>query len=211
MNSFDRLVQIMRKLRGKDGCPWDREQDRRSILPYLLEETYEVIDAIEEGDYERLKEELGDLILQVVFHAVLGEECGLFTLEDVLNGINKKLVSRHPHVFGSMKVSTSQDVLRHWREIKDREKKGHSHISDTLPSFLFARRALKVISDSEDREGSRRRLRERFFDLLNGNASNREEVLGEFLLSLVDFSKKEGLDPELALRRAVKRILKSAS
>ncbi len=112
--AFERLVEIMRELRGEHGCPWDKEQTHESLRQYLLEEAYEVIEAIDSGRYDDLKEELGDLLLQVVFHAQIGEEEGRFTILDVIKGINDKLVRRHPHVFGDVVVKTAAEQSQHW-------------------------------------------------------------------------------------------------
>ena len=115
---FAELVDIMARLRGENGCPWDREQTSESIKPYLVEETYEVLEAIDEQDPVKLKEELGDLMLQIVFHAQMAEEADAFTVRDVLAAINDKLVRRHPHVFGDVKADTAQEVLFNWEQIK---------------------------------------------------------------------------------------------
>ena len=119
---FGELVQIMARLRGENGCPWDREQTHASIKPYLLEETYEVLESIDENDPAKLEEELGDLALQVVFHAQMADEAGLFTIADVLRGINEKLRRRHPHIFGDVKADTAQEVLFNWEQIKKLER-----------------------------------------------------------------------------------------
>ncbi len=118
MKGFDRLVEIMRRLRAPGGCPWDAEQSHESLKRYLIEETYEVIEAIDKNDPELLKEELGDLMLQPVFHAVIAEEKGEFTLDDVLDTICDKLVRRHPHVFGDQVVKTADEQVENWERIK---------------------------------------------------------------------------------------------
>ena len=138
---FGELVQIMARLRGENGCPWDREQTHASIKPYLLEETYEVLESIDENDPAKLEEELGDLVLQVVFHAQMADEAGLFTIADVLRGINEKLRRRHPHIFGDVKADTAQEVLFNWEQIKklEREKaQGRASLLDGVPRELPA-------------------------------------------------------------------------
>ncbi|MDZ7373487.1 MAG: nucleoside triphosphate pyrophosphohydrolase, partial [candidate division KSB1 bacterium] len=120
---FERLVEIMATLRGEKGCPWDKEQTHRSLRQYLLEEAYEVIEAIDEGRYDDLAEELGDLLLQAVFHAQIAAEEGRFTIADVLQGINDKLVRRHPHVFGDAVIETAREQTRHWEKVKRDEGK----------------------------------------------------------------------------------------
>ena len=134
--TFDDLVAIMARLRGPGGCPWDREQTHASLRPYLLEEAYEAVDAIDGGVPERLREELGDLVLQVVFHAQMAAEAGAFTIEDVVAGLAEKLVRRHPHVFGTARVSGPQAVVARWEEIKREEQAqaprdgGHARVPD---------------------------------------------------------------------------------
>src|SRR5512138_2516689 len=121
-NRFDRLMEIMRRLRAPGGCPWDAEQSHESLKRYLLEEAYEVIEAIDAGDTSHLKEELGDLLLQPVFHAAIAEERGDFTMSQVLEAINEKLIRRHPHVFGSEVIESSQAQVANWEKIKQTEK-----------------------------------------------------------------------------------------
>lgn len=122
---FAKLVDIIAKLRAEDGCPWDKEQTFQSLKPYLLEETHEVIEAIDNEDFEALKEELGDLLMQVVMQAQLAKEKGLFDIQDVLFNVCEKLTRRHPHVFGNMKLNNSLEVITHWKAIKEMEKKGN--------------------------------------------------------------------------------------
>jgi NTP pyrophosphatase (non-canonical NTP hydrolase) len=133
---FGELVRIMARLRGENGCPWDREQTHQSIKPYFVEETYEVLEAIDEGDADKLCEELGDVMLQVVFHARMAEEAALFQIGDVLRAINEKLVRRHPHVFGTVQADTAQEVLFNWEQIKKTERqnaKGHASRANCRP------------------------------------------------------------------------------
>jgi tetrapyrrole methylase family protein/MazG family protein len=138
---FGELVRIMARLRGENGCPWDREQTHQSIKPYFVEETYEVLEAIDEGDADKLCEELGDVMLQVVFHARMAEEAELFQIGDVLQAITEKLVRRHPHVFGTVQADTAQEVLFNWEQIKKTERqnaKGHASLLDGVPRELPA-------------------------------------------------------------------------
>src|SRR5437879_12342356 len=120
--TFDDLVATMGRLRGPGGCPWDREQTHRSLRPYLLEETYEALEAIDRGSPDDLRQELGDLLLQVVFHAQMAREAGTFTIEDVVAGLVDKLIRRHPHVFGDVRVEGSREVLANWETIKAQER-----------------------------------------------------------------------------------------
>jgi tetrapyrrole methylase family protein / MazG family protein len=119
---FDELIGIMSRLRGPEGCPWDKHQDHKTLLKYLFSEAREVKEAVKNNDLENLKEELGDILLQVVFHSQIAKENGAFDISDVIDGINKKLIRRHPHVFGDEKLKTPKDVLRRWKEIKLLEK-----------------------------------------------------------------------------------------
>ena len=137
MESFNKLRETVRHLRAEDGCPWDREQSHKSLKPEVIEEAAEVICGInvyeQTGNYENLKEELGDLLLQIVMHAQIAEEEGIFTLDDVISGITEKMVRRHPHVFGNKKVSGSEEVLVNWEEIKRKEKEGKEDVGLFLP------------------------------------------------------------------------------
>src|SRR5277367_3747849 len=119
---FEKLVALQARLRGPNGCPWDREQTHASLRKFLIEETYEVLDAMESGDPRKFSEELGDLLLQVVFHAILAEETRSFTMSDIIEGVHAKMVRRHPHVFGNVEASTSAAVLKNWEEIKAEER-----------------------------------------------------------------------------------------
>ncbi len=121
-NSFPKLVRLMARLRAPGGCPWDRKQTHRSLLKYLKEETGELMDALRKGDPDHIREELGDVLLQILFHSQIAAEAGRFTMADVVDGLAKKMVRRHPHVFGKMKLRTARDVVSRWGEIKKREK-----------------------------------------------------------------------------------------
>lgn len=118
---FAKLVDIIAKLRGEDGCPWDKEQTFQSLKPYLLEETYEVIEAIDNEDFEGLKEELGDILIHVIMQSQLAKEKGVFDIEDVLSCVSEKLTRRHPHVFGDLKLNSAEEVIVHWKKIKEKE------------------------------------------------------------------------------------------
>ena len=155
MNSFDKLKQVIAGLRAEDGCPWDREQTHRSLKPYCIEEAAEVICGInvlaETGNAENLKEELGDLLLQIVLHAQIAEEEGLFTLDDVVKGITEKMIRRHPHVFGDVQVSGSEEVLINWEQIKAQEKEGKADVSAYLPQAFDEAKTL--IDAAKKRKG----------------------------------------------------------
>ena len=155
MNSFDKLKQVIAGLRAEDGCPWDREQTHRSLKPYCIEEAAEVICGInmlaETGNAENLKEELGDLLLQIVLHAQIAEEEGLFTLDDVVTGITEKMIRRHPHVFGNVQVSGSEEILINWEQIKAQEKEGKADVSAYLPQAFDEAKTL--IDAAKKRKG----------------------------------------------------------
>src|SRR5665647_2725146 len=140
-SNFQRLVDIMARLRGPGGCPWDREQTHETLKKYMIEETYEAVDAIDSGDMQELRGELGDLLLQIVFHAAVAQEQGTFNIDDVINGISDKLVRRHPHVVGEAKVKCAGEVVERWEKIKSGEK-GYEHrtsaldgVPNTLPAL----------------------------------------------------------------------------
>ena len=220
--SFVGLVEIMARLRGEGGCPWDREQTPETIKPYLIEETYEVLEAIDEQDPEKLKEELGDLMLQVVFHARMAEETGAFAIGDVLAAINDKLVRRHPHVFGDRKAETAQEVLFNWEQIKQTERrreKGQASLLDgvprEMPALLRAHRlqekASRVGFDWKEAQEVIRKVEEELAELraaMEGQAEDRVEAeLGDLLFALVNLSRFLSVNPEEALRKTIARFI----
>lgn len=218
--NLHKLIRVMRMLRGAKGCPWDRRQDHYSLRPYLVEEAYEVIDAIDSGDSESLRDELGDLLLQVVFHAQIADENNLFDMGDVIDGIVKKLIRRHPHVFGGVLVKGAAGVKKRWEEIKKEEKeaKGQADLSLTvdskLPALLKARKVQEKASlvgfDWHSIEGPFDKLKEELNELFHAYQSGLkeriEEELGDLLFAAVNVSRFMKVDPELALSRAVKKF-----
>jgi tetrapyrrole methylase family protein/MazG family protein len=219
---FGELVQIMARLRGENGCPWDREQTHASIKPYLLEETYEVLESIDENDPAKLEEELGDLALQVVFHAQMADEAGLFTIADVLRGINEKLRRRHPHIFGDVKADTAQEVLFNWEQIKklEREKaQGRASLLDgvprELPALLRAHRlqekASRVGFDWNEARQVFQKVEEELAELRAAMESEQpdrmEAELGDLLFSLVNLGRFIAVNPEDALRKTIARFI----
>ena len=219
---FGELVQIMARLRGENGCPWDREQTHASIKPYLLEETYEVLESIDENDPAKLEEELGDLALQVVFHAQMADETGLFTIADVLRGINEKLRRRHPHIFGDVKADTAQEVLFNWEQIKklEREKaQGRASLLDgvprELPALLRAHRlqekASRVGFDWNEARQVFQKVEEELAELRAAMESEQpdrmEAELGDLLFSLVNLGRFIAVNPEDALRKTIARFI----
>lgn len=196
---FDRLVKIMHELRQK--CPWDRKQTRESLKPYLIEEAYEVLDAIEKGDVEKLKEELGDLLLQVVFHAEIAKERNEFDIYDVIEFLCNKLIYRHPHVFGDVKVMDAEEVLRNWEKLKKQEKNYESSVLDGVPDQLPAliqayrlqEKASKVGFDWENREDVEKKVEEEWQELLEAirerDKKAIEEELGDVLFAIANLSR----------------------
>jgi MazG family protein len=209
---FERLIGIMERLRAPGGCPWDREQTFDSIKPYLLQESYEVMDAIDRRDWPELTGELGDLILQVVFFSQMAAEEGHFTVEDALRSINEKLIRRHPHVFGEESAATSGEVLKRWDEIKAAEKKDKKPqgLLDAVPRALPALVEAEQISTRAANKGFDWRNAEEVLAKLDEEraelaaASTQEELegeLGDMLFTLVNLARFYKVDPEQALRR----------
>jgi len=222
---FEALVAVQARLRAPGGCPWDREQTHSSLRTYLVEESYEVLDAIETGNSRELAEELGDLLLQVLFHADLARETGAFDISDVITGIHDKMVRRHPHVFGNVKAETAGEVLKNWAQLKAKEKQATPPEGETpqnpapsaldgvprnLPALLEAyqmtRRAAQLGFDWERVEGIFEKLDEEARELRAAlAASNRrsaEEEVGDILFSVVNLARFLGLDPEVTLKHS---------
>ncbi len=215
--TFSALVRLMQRLLAPDGCPWDREQDPMSLRQYVIEEACEVIDAIEANDPKALREELGDLALQVVFLAELARKSYGFGPDDVVHDIVEKLVRRHPHVFGDTSAENAEAVLRNWEAIKLEEKKRRpllDNVPRSLPALLGAQklsdRAAKVGFDWPDGRGSREKVDEEVRELdeavEGGDTSRIEHELGDLMFALVNFARHQGLDAELALRKTNDRF-----
>jgi MazG family protein len=205
VSALDRLLAIMARLRDPEGgCPWDLEQDFASIAPHTLEEAYEVEDAIRRGDMPGLLDELGDLLLQVVFHARMAEEAGHFRFEDVAEAICRKLVRRHPHVFGEAEIRTAEEQVRSWEAIKAAERAEAGAPADPLAEVPLALPALARAAKLQRRaarSGRAAALPETPGETIDG------VVLGERLFALVALANRAGLDPEQALRDANARFL----
>lgn len=221
-STLPRLVGVMRRLLGPGGCPWDREQTLETLRKYVLEEACEVIDAIESGNRADLREELGDLILQVVFQAELARNENAFAIDDVIAAIIDKLVHRHPHVFGDMSAEDADEVLRNWEKIKAQEKKAKgktgilSGVPRSLPALTRAQRigekVARVGFDWEDEKGSRAKVDEELGELdraiAAGDANAIEDELGDVLFALVNLSRHVEVDAEGALRRTIDKFTK---
>jgi MazG family protein len=215
--TYPSLVALMQRLLAEGGCPWDREQDMKSLRRYVLEEACEVIDAIDEGDPIHVQEELGDLALQVVFLGELGRAEGSFGPDDVVRGIVEKLVRRHPHVFGETQVSGSAEVLQNWEAIKAEEHKDRGvldGVPHSLPALYRAQRMSEKVSrvgfDWPDGRGSRDKVSEELCELdeaiAGGDPARVEAELGDLLFSLVNLARHHGVDAELALRKTADRF-----
>ncbi len=207
------LVKVIHRLQAPDGCPWDREQTHRSLAPNLLEEAHETLEAIDSGDPERLREELGDLLLQVVFHAEIGSREGAFDIDEVAETIVAKLIKRHPHVFADVKVGSAAEVLVNWERIKTEEKGEHPvdhEIPKTLPALARAskvqRRAAGAGFDWRTREGALAKVHEELEEVENAPPERAEEELGDLLLAVAALGRRLNVDPEGALRKATARF-----
>jgi tetrapyrrole methylase family protein/MazG family protein len=207
------LVKVIHRLQEPDGCPWDREQTHQSLARHLLEETHEALEAIDSGDPERLREELGDLLLQVVFHAEIGAREGAFDIDDVAHTVVDKLIKRHPHVFGDVKVSSADEVLVNWERIKAEEKGEHPvdhEIPPSLPALARAskvqRRAAGIGFDWRTREGALSKVREELDELENAPPERVEEEMGDLLFAVASLGRRMNVDPETALRKATNRF-----
>ena len=216
-DKFQQLVSIMARLRGENGCPWDREQTFDTIKPYTLEETYEVLDAIDKRDWQGLSEELGDYLLQAVFYAQMASEQQLFRIEDALDAINQKLVRRHPHVFGDQSAATAGDVKRIWGEVKAAEKRDQGKadvglldgVPRALPALVeaqqIASRAAGVGFDWENAGQVIEKLHEELAELAEARRAalhdELENEIGDLLFVLVNLARFVKVDPEQALRR----------
>jgi tetrapyrrole methylase family protein / MazG family protein len=218
-DSFRRLLETMAKLRAEGGCPWDREQTHESIRAYCIEEAYEVVDAIDHKNWDQLRDELGDLLLQVVFHAQMAEEAGTFDMEDVISAIQEKLIRRHPHVFRKEKgdeVENSGQVLEKWAKIKKSE--GRRHLLDGIPKYLPAllrasrvgEKAGSVGFDWKSAEEVRAKIDEELAELnqVQESVSQTEEELGDLLFALTSYSRHLGVDAEASLRLATEKFEK---
>jgi tetrapyrrole methylase family protein/MazG family protein len=215
------LAELMAKLRGPDGCPWDRKQTSGSLTPFLIEECYEVVDALDEGLPEKVKEELGDLLFQIVFHARIAEENGQFTIHDVISTNIEKMTRRHPHVFGDSRLTTEKEVLANWEEIKKKEK-GYEdrksvlegvprHLPSLLRAHRLQERAARVGFDWRQLDEALPKLDEELAEfkesLKNKDADGIEEELGDVLFMLVNISRFLDVDPEEALRKTISKFI----
>jgi len=215
---FERLVEIMARLRGPKGCPWDKEQTYKNINPYMLEEVHEVMESIDQNDMDGLREELGDLLLHIVFHAQMATEDKHFEIFDVIHGICEKLTYRHPHVFGDRKVKDSDDVIQKWEELKKAEKKKRSILGGVpqelpalLKAFRLGEKAGRVGFDWEDADGILEKLQEEVMELKeareSGHEADIEHEYGDLLFTLANIGRFFKINPEEALRKSTNRFM----
>lgn len=219
LSRFDRIVSIMRRLRAPGGCPWDAEQTHESLKRYLIEEAYEVLEAVDSGSDLHLKEELGDLLLQPVFHAAIAEERGSFSIDDVLDTLAEKLIRRHPHVFGDLEIADSQAQVENWEKIKRQEKGAERHsalagVPPHLPALLKAQKitekASRVGFDWEHVDQVMAKVMEELHEfeeaLASGNQEETEAELGDLLFAIANLGRFLSLDTEEALRKTINRF-----
>jgi tetrapyrrole methylase family protein/MazG family protein len=211
---LDRLRDIVAQLRSPEGCPWDREQTHQSLKPHLIEECYELIDAIDAGDDKELKEELGDLLLQVVLHSQMASEEKRFDLDEVATVIADKLVNRHPHVFRETRLPDSSAILRQWEVIKRAEKQERRSVLDGVPKGLPAlaraqkvqTKAAQVGFDWNEADGALAKVREELSEVESAPESDLHEEIGDLLFALVNFARKKELDAEQLLNQATTKF-----
>src|SRR6201987_659557 len=215
VSPIDRLKQIVERLRSPDGCPWDREQTHESLKPHIIEECYELLDAIDDQDDQGMQEELGDVLLQVVLHAQMASEESRFDCDSVAEVISEKLIRRHPHVFGDTKLATSDAVLKQWDAIKRGEKTDRASALGGVPRGLPAlakaqktqSKAARVGFDWADAEGALEKVKEEINELEQAGASEQlAEELGDLLFSVVNFARKSKLDAEDLLQAATRKF-----
>jgi tetrapyrrole methylase family protein/MazG family protein len=233
MSNFERFVETIARLRAPDGCPWDREQTHETLARYVIEETYEVVEAIHSGDQAKLKEELGDLLLQIVLHAQIAKEAGDFDIEDVAGGINDKMLRRHPHVFGDKKLATAKEVVGQWEEIKKAEKgddgaASAASVIDGVPKSLPALLQALKISERAVSQGFEWEHEGQVWEKLDSELVELKEAIsnpdlqkpekhgrakrevdlemGDVLFTLVNIGRWHGLDAEESLLLAIEKF-----
>ncbi len=219
MDDIEKLIKTVEKLRAPDGCPWDREQTHKSLKRYLIEETYETIDAIDSGDDAAIMEELGDVLLQVVLHAQIASENKKFTMNDIAKFINEKMISRHPHVFGDVTVKNSEEVLVNWEILKKKEKPERKDIFDGIPAALPALLKAYKISKKASKEGFdweneaqiwnayEKELLEFKDEVKSGNKERLAEEFGDLLFMMANLARWYKIEPEEALMNGTNKFI----
>ncbi len=214
------LIEVIAKLRAPDGCPWDREQTHMTLRPNMLEEAYEAVDAIDSGDLSNLREELGDVLLQVLLHSQIADEEGAFNIEDVAKELKEKLIHRHPHVFGSTKVNSAEDVMVNWDKLKQEEKTYRKSIMDGISKSQAALMSAQKISKKAVKVGFEWGKVEDLYDCIKseyeefkdavqeGNSEHMEDEFGDILFATVNLARWYKIDAEQALLRANKKFIR---
>ena len=220
LNKFDTFAGIIARLRAPDGCPWDKKQTHRSLRENLLSESYEVLAALDEGDPEKMREELGDLLLQIVLQARIAADSAEFNINDVVRGIAEKIIRRHPHVFGSKTARNAEEVMHNWEALKKEEREeGASMLASVppeMPSLAYAlevqRRAARAGFDWKDLDGVIDKLVEEVREYREArDQEEKEQEYGDLLFTLVNIARREGVDAESALREANRRFYRRFS
>ncbi len=218
-NQFEELVNIVSRLRAPDGCPWDREQTNHTLIPYFIEEVYEVVESIDDSDWDLVKEELGDILLHIVFQAAIAEDDKKFKIIDSLDNINKKLINRHPHVFGDAKAEAAFYAKQNWEAEKHKEKGRESRLDgvpNSLPSLIRAQRLQQKASyagfDWEKIEQVWGKVNEEIIELkeaeISGNNQHIEEEIGDLLFAIVNLSRHLNISSEDALRKTNQKFIR---
>jgi len=217
---MNKLIKTIKKLRDPlHGCDWDKKQTHKSLMPYVIEEAYEVIDAIDENSTEKLKEELGDLLLQIVLHSVIAEEKKEFNFNDIMNIINKKMINRHPHVFKKRKKLTKKELNLQWENLKNKENNNNfPNVSKSQSSLIQAlkisKKAKTLEFDWETYKGPLNKTKEELDEVINEinkktiNKNNLENEIGDLLFSIVNLCRHMNIDPEIAMFKANKKFIK---
>lgn len=214
---IEEFIETIARLRGPNGCPWDREQTHKTLKRYLIEETYEAVDAMENDDSQELMEELGDVLLQIVLHSQIAAENKTFTFDDVAKHVNNKMISRHPHVFGDLELKTADEVLANWDDFKKQEKPNREvfeGIPNSLPALLKALKVSKKVTkygfDWEDKNHLLRALDLEYKEVQEAfstdNKEHQMEELGDLLLMLVNLARFNKIDPEESLNKSIKKF-----
>lgn len=216
--NLDKLIETVRILRSPQGCEWDRAQTHKSLRPNMLEEAYEAVDAMDTGDMKHLKEELGDVLLQVLLHAQIANDEGVFNLDDVAKGLNEKLIHRHPHVFGDAKVNSTQDIIDNWDKLKKEEKPHRKSAMDGISKSQSAlmsaqkisKRAVKKGFEWPDEKTLYECIRSEFDEfkeaVKENNSDHAEEEMGDILFAVVNLARWNNIDAEQALLKANKKF-----
>jgi tetrapyrrole methylase family protein/MazG family protein len=217
LNKFETLVKIIARLRGPNGCPWDKEQTHQSLRANLLSECYEVLETLDKGDAAKLREELGDLLLQIVLHAQIAQDSGEFDVGDVIESITSKIIRRHPHIFGTAKAKDAEEVMHNWEALKKRERTEETSMLEGVPKEMpalayaleISRRAVRVGFEWENLEGVLDKLAEEIQEVKDaGDREEKEREYGDLLFTMVNVARWEGIDAEAALRGANRRFFR---